>query len=126
MIKVAVYGTLREGQHHYIACGSPNVVVSKKTISGFKMYDIMGIPACCKASPNHKIIIDVIELTPEYSTEIDIMEINAGYYIDTIMCSGEPVKIYLWEEKYLKNKRRIEIVTNGDWILHKNKKYAIS
>lgn len=110
---LAVYGSLRPGMYNadkikYTHMGTHN-------IAGYEMYDLGSYPGIVKTTSFlDKVEVDLIEVDAQTGAAIDIMEINAGYFIVPIYIMGTLCKLYVYDRKYIKDD--MIPIKNGNWV----------
>lgn len=111
-MKIAVYGTLRKDMHNFERFKDGLEYLDTVEIRGFDLYDL-GLPMIIPGEGT--VVFDLLNVTsPHTDVSIDLMELTAGYRIDTVIVDGEVYKIYPHaNEEYVK---RAGVLTNGDWI----------
>jgi len=120
--KVAVYGTLRQGQgNHRLLNQDP---VKHIEVAGFKMYSLGGFPAI-QTSENSKDVIkaELYEVDDSTLRDLDRLEgydrtqttTNTFYDVQVIDVDGDKVDIYTMPNREFSESSRIE---NGDWVAY--------
>ena len=111
--KIAVYGSLREGQSNfkYFKSRYPDIKVIKNNhrIEGFKLYSLGTYPAIRPG--NGSVEVDILEVPKLCFGQITQMELGAGYSAMEIFVDNEQVILYPYERDI--NPRRI--VESGNW-----------
>jgi len=114
-MKVAVFGTLRQGSYnnHLMSKFS---FLEKKTLSGYKMYDLGGYPTIVQGEGS--IVVEIYETdSPVAMWSLDRLEVPHNYCSEAILIDGEAVKIYLGifsEESLIREK--VRFLESGDWM----------
>ncbi len=109
----AFYGSLRRGMENYFHYKTGLDYQYSIRLCGFQLYSLGPYPAAVKtASKDHSIVAEIFRITdPLVAKSIHDLEINAGYYFDTVMIDGEEVGIYLFESS-----ENYQEVSSGDWV----------
>lgn len=120
MIKIATYGSLREGEYNFErfkeVFGDGIVRTNTTEIEGYELYSLGGYPAAVKSEG--KLTVDTLEVSEAVHERIKAMELGAGYVEETIEINNEPHLIYLFEQE---PRMHAGIVSEGDWIQHINR-----
>jgi gamma-glutamylcyclotransferase (GGCT)/AIG2-like uncharacterized protein YtfP len=109
----AFYGSLRRGMENYEPLKENLRYQFSIWITGYQLYSLGPHPfAYSTGSPTDKILVEVFEVTNLVTEQtIHQIEMEAGYFLDTITIDGQSVKIYLYE-----NKADYPFVFGGDWV----------
>lgn len=109
----AFYGSLRRGMENYEPLKDHLVYLFSCWLPGYQLYSLGPYPfAYQTASTNDKILVEVFEVTDkEAERTIHAIEMEAGYFLDSIMIDNHTVKIYLFE-----NVSDYPFVFGGDWV----------
>jgi gamma-glutamylcyclotransferase (GGCT)/AIG2-like uncharacterized protein YtfP len=101
----AFYGSLRRGMENYEPLST--------WFTGYQLYSLGPYPFAYRTgSPTDKILVEVFEVTNlETRNTIHQIEMEAGYFMDTIIIDEQLVNIYLYE-----NKADYPFVFGGDWV----------
>lgn len=120
---IAVYGTLRPGEHNYRVSGNaPSIGTAQ--INGFQMFTLGGYPGVVPGNEEDKIIVDILQVEDEFVPSVYRLEGYNGVrghsqnnFYDTVdietTINGEKITAEMFIYKgncHVKN--RIE---NGDW-----------
>ena len=110
---LAVYGSLRPGMYNSQRINYTHIGTYQ--ISGYEMYDLGSYPGIVKTTNfSDKVEVDLIEVTAETAAAIDIMEINAGYFIVPIYVAANLCKLYIYDRNYIKDD--MTPIPNGNWV----------
>lgn len=109
----AFYGSLRRGMENYEPLKENLRYQFSIWITGYQLYSLGPYPFAYRTgSPTDKILVEVFEVTNLVTEQtIHQIEMEAGYFLDTITIDGQSVKIYLYE-----NKADYPFVFGGDWV----------
>jgi len=109
----AFYGSLRRGMENYLHYQDGLEYLYSLRLQGFRVYSLGPYPAAVKTgNQSHSMVVEVFRISKrEVAQSIHELEINAGYYFDTLTIAGEQVGIYLF--KSCENYRE---VSSGDWV----------
>jgi gamma-glutamylcyclotransferase (GGCT)/AIG2-like uncharacterized protein YtfP len=109
----AFYGSLRRGMENYEPLKSNLRYQFSAWLTGYQLYSLGPYPFAIRTgSPTDKILVEVFEVANlETEQTIDQIEMDAGYFRDTITIDGHSVKLYLY-----KNKADYPFVFGGDWV----------
>lgn len=118
MVRLAVYGTLREGGRlHYYLGGAQ--LMGAQYIDGYAMYSLGSFPYIIKGAG--RILVEVYEVEDNEAAHAEDMERGAGYEMDVVRTSwGDAHVFYMTEAAH-----RREIgwhgmeppkIHNGDWL----------
>ena len=120
---IAVYGSLRPGM--YNSNGLTYKDLGEHKLNYYKMYDLGNYPGIVE-SPSYMdcITINVLEIDAEDCVAIDMMELQAGYFIKPIYIDGYYCKLYVFNEKYL-NDTKIQVGT-GNWVTYYHAKNSVN
>lgn len=121
--KVAVYGSLREGEYNFEAFNRfyPDQIEVYKTnieIPSWELYSLGSYPGAVRGEGS--IIVDILNVSPLVKQHFDGMELSAGYILDEESIEGEIVTIYRYGYPEVLGSKRFPKVVNGDWV---NPKY---
>lgn len=127
MIKCAFYGSLRKGLYNYKRFRQiyGDGIVYKKTIKlpGFRLYDLGYYPAAIRVHTkftDDEITVDLMEIAQECYYNIQNMELNAGYNIDTVLIEEEKHCIFTF---YLDQVNHLQKIEGGDWFKYSMEKH---
>lgn len=119
-VRIAVYGSLREGEYNYeriahnFGKSSIRTLASGVKVSGYDLYDLGPYPAISKGE--NELIVDVISVDSSAYTFIKRMELGAGYQEDSVKIkSYGDVLIYTFPPNSFPENR---LVPSGDWSEH--------
>lgn len=112
---IAAYGTLRKGFYNHDRFDGVKYLGTTR-IKGFDLYNLGPYP-CVVKNPEGELTIDLLEVTPITKTNIDRMEIGAGYGIEEINIELDgnnyhDVTIYTYNTKQLGNAK---LIASGDY-----------
>lgn len=118
--KVAVYGTLREGEGS--SCLLENAVkLSTQRIDGFVMYSNGGFPYAVEG--DGEMTIEVYEVDDRTFCRLDMLEGYPHHYdrkeIDVI---GGKAWIYFVKEGHIRLDL-LDVIPDGDWVEHRKSLY---
>lgn len=126
--KALFFGSLRNNEYNHrrfvrIFGENSMVYIETKTIEGFKLYSLGAYPTVVKTdNPDHKLVVDLFEVSDDAMTSIDEMERGAGY--DSIKIDGATLYLFTMSEK--EADKYYKHVESGDWSAYlKEKEYAI-
>lgn len=116
MKKIAVYGSLREGEYNFNRFKDwfPSIkVIGQERVSGFVLFSLGSYPGIrFTGNPEDSVVFDFLEVPDECYTQITLMEIGANYKVITLNTNMSD-KIVCYE--YLGNSERLPIIEHGDW-----------
>lgn len=109
----AFYGSLRRGMENYEPLKENLHYQFSTWLTGYQLYSLGSYPFAYRTgSPTDKILVEVFEVTNlETRNTIHQIEMEAGYFMDTIIIDEQLVNIYLYE-----NKADYPFVFGGDWV----------
>lgn len=115
--RIAVYGSLREGEYNferikeYYGLSSIKTLANDIEIEGYDLFDLGMYPAISEGKG--KLIIDVLSVNDQAATFIERMELGAGYNISTVRVPryGE-ITIYTYPPNSFPASR---LVASGNW-----------
>ncbi len=109
----AFYGSLRRGMENYEPLKEHLHYQFHVWLAGYQLYSLGPYPFAIRTgSPTDKILVEVFEVTNvDTRNTIHQIEMEAGYFMDTIVIDGQLVNIYLYE-----NKADYPFVFGGDWV----------
>lgn len=119
MEKVAVYGTLRKGQHNNYLLVSANYLGTGNTVEKYRMASY-GIPYVSEKEEVNKVnvIVDLYEVNDKQLDRLDILENHPNWYqrkeID-VLIDGETHKAWLYFNE-VENYDTMKNIKNGDYI----------
>jgi len=126
-IKIAVYGTLREGYGNHGVLGNSKLIDSGWTKDKYKL-TASGIPFVNSKEPISKIKVEVYDVTPEQLPIVDGLEgyrpgdtSKTGYYREPVpveLDGGEEIEASLYFHDGASNATLIE---SGDYTDYRNK-----
>lgn len=119
-----VYGSLREGAYNYDAFKRyyPEGYnkIGQTVIDGYDLHSLGSYPFIVEGEG--KLIVDIMECSPDCFRAINGMELGAGYQAELINVelNGEIIEgtIYTFSKKDINYSQ--EHVKSGDWIKYKN------
>ena len=112
---LAVYGSLRPGM--YNADKIKYKHIGTHQISGYEMYDLGSYPGIVKTdSLLDKVEVDLIEVSATTAAAIDIMEINAGYFIVPKYVGSDLCKLYVYDRNYIEDD--MKPIPGGNWVTY--------
>ena len=110
-IKIAAYGTLREGFYNHDRFNDVKKV-DQKTLMGFQLWDFGPYPYAIKTNnPEDQMVVDILEVSSDAERSITRMEEGAGYSTEVINVDDSPCIIYLYPG-IVNNTRQIK---SGDY-----------
>lgn len=118
--KIAVYGSLREGEYNYDRVrqlfGNRSINVLRKDIivEGFDLFDLGPYPAISRGENN--LTVEIISVDENAYSFIKSMELGAGYNEEHIKYKPYGNVIIYTYPKNSFNKERL--VASGDWSKH--------
>lgn len=111
--KIAVYGSLREGQYNFerFLDRYPDIKVVKRNhrIQGFQLYSLGPYPGIKVEEGN--VEVDILEVPKQCFGAITQMELGAGYSAMEIFIDNEQVIIYPYEGQV----NPLSRVVSGNW-----------
>lgn len=109
----AFYGSLRRGMENYEPLKENLRYKFSTWLTGYQLYSLGPYPFAYRTgSSTDKILVEVFEVTNlETRNTIHQIEMEAGYFMDTIIIDEQLVNIYLYE-----NKADYPFVFGGDWV----------
>ena len=109
----AFYGSLRRGLHNHERFAPHLHYRFSSWIKGYQLYSFGDFPFAFKTlQQENRILVEVFEINDaETQKQIDDLELGYGYYFEMIEIDGQPVKIYLYNEK-----ANYPLVSGGDWV----------
>ncbi|MFM7429766.1 MAG: gamma-glutamylcyclotransferase [Flammeovirgaceae bacterium] len=109
----AFYGSLRRGMENYEPLKENLHYQFSTWLTGYQLYSLGPYPFAIRTdSPTDKILVEVFEVNSLQTEQtIHQIEMEAGYFLDSVSIDGQAVKIYLYE-----NKADYPFVFGGDWI----------
>lgn len=114
-IKVAVYGTLREGQGNWAwALNHPGAKkLGDCVIGGFKMYSTGGFPACVQGEGHRDIQAEVFEVDEKTFKRLDGLEGYPHMYdrVEVPTPFGD-AWVYVWQG----STAPLQLIPDGDWV----------
>ena len=115
--KVAVYGTLREGQGNWNwALRNRSEKMGEAEISGFQMYSTGGFPAVVHATDEDVIKIEVYEVDDEVFADLDRLEGYPTMYTrEQVDTEYGPAWLYIWNS----STARLQLLPEGDWVAYR-------
>jgi len=115
--KVAVYGTLREGQGNWNwALRGRSDKLGDTEVSGFLMYNTGGFPAVVHATDEDVIKIEVYEVDDEVFADLDRLEGYPTMYTrEQVDTEYGPAWLYIWNS----STARLQLLPEGDWVAYR-------
>lgn len=121
---VGTYGSLRLGHYNYKSFKRmyPDLTYLGTTkINGWKLYSFGSYPGAVRTNNNEdKIIIDVFSCLDFCKSDMDDMEIGAGYEVVQIPVIINDKEIIIDIYEYPDAKEYGDLVESGDWSEYKN------
>lgn len=119
--RLIVYGSLRKGAYNFqrfVDYYSEENIRYEKTlvIEGYLLYDLgYGYPCAIQTgNPDHKITVDILNVSDLCFEALNAMEIGAGYKPTVIEVDNEKAIIYVFKRP------EGTLVPEGDWLSHIN------
>ena len=116
LYKVAVYGTLRQGNGNNILLSNSNFLGKGKTLPKFEMFSLGGFPGITEGST--RITVEVYEVDSDTLSRLDRLEGYRGkgesnfYDREVISTPYGNAMTYTLRDKRYSNQERI---VSGDW-----------
>lgn len=109
----AFYGSLRRGMENYEPLKEYLHYHYHTWLHGYQLYSLGTYPFAYRTdSPSDKILVEVFEINHQPTIDtIHKIEMDAGYFLDTILIDSQPVNIYLYADK-----ADYPFVFGGDWV----------
>ena len=108
----AFYGSLRRGMENHALHASHLKYLFSARLSGFKLYSRGQFPVAVRSSATDSIVVEVFRIDDPSTREmIHKLEMDEGYYRDSITIDGLDVAIYLFREA-----GNYQQVDGGDWV----------
>ncbi len=109
----AFYGSLRRGMENYVLHKNHLKYLFSARIRGYSLYSRGEFPVAVRSSnTNDSIVVELFSIADRSTREmIHKLEMDEGYYFETITIDGIEAGIYLYEtpENY-------QPVRSGDWV----------
>ena len=109
----AFYGSLRRGMENHILHRDHLKYLFSARLRGYSLYSRGEFPVAVKSAQNNDSVVVEIFNIPDRATRemIHKLEMDEGYYFETVVIDGLDVGIYLFEspENYPR-------VRGGDWV----------
>jgi gamma-glutamylcyclotransferase (GGCT)/AIG2-like uncharacterized protein YtfP len=108
----AFYGSLRRGmENHALHAGHLKYLFSAR-VAGYSLYSRGEFPVAVKSTASDSIVVEVFRIDDSSTREmIHKLEMDEGYYFETVPIGGEDVGIYLFKEP-----ENYKHVSGGDWV----------
>jgi gamma-glutamylcyclotransferase (GGCT)/AIG2-like uncharacterized protein YtfP len=114
-MKVAVYGSLRQGMHNHHLLEKESFL-GKEVVYGFKMYNLGSFPACVPEKTKSMIVTEIYEVSDKTFNSLDRLEGYPNFYDRTsIVTKFGLAWIYYLHNPMHKN----SLVKCGDWVKYK-------
>jgi gamma-glutamylcyclotransferase (GGCT)/AIG2-like uncharacterized protein YtfP len=108
----AFYGSLRRGMENHALHASHLKYLFSARLSGFKLYSRGEFPVAVRSSATDSIVVEVFRIGDQSTREmIHKLEMDEGYYFESILIDGVEVGIYLVREP-----GNYQQVDGGDWV----------
>lgn len=126
-MRLAVYGSLREGMFNNSLLKVPNVkYLGEGYVNGFYLVDLGCYPGAMVSKPQDRIKVDIYDVDNERAQNyIDSMESGAGYVkrivTAKLLNSSETIDCNMYAYNYGREKPRIL----EDWVEHYNNKFKV-
>lgn len=119
MEKVAVYGTLREGQHNNYLLARSNYLGTGKTVEKYRMASRV-IPYVSKEDKTNKVnvVIDLYEVDDKQLKRLDMLENHPRWYKReqiNVLVGGQTHTAWLYFNE-VENYDVIKNIKNGDYV----------
>jgi len=108
----AFYGSLRRGMENHALHAVHLKYLFSARLSGYKLYSRGEFPIAVKSSTSDSIVVEVFKINDLSTREmIHKLEMDEGYYLETLSLNSIDVGIYLFEDP--KNYPQVD---GGDWV----------
>ena len=109
----AFYGSLRRGMENHALHSDHMKYLFSVRLSGYKLYSRGEFPVAVKSSAaSDSIVVELFRIVDRSTREmIHKLELDEGYYFETITVDGIEACIYLYEHPENYNP-----VNGGDWV----------
>jgi gamma-glutamylcyclotransferase (GGCT)/AIG2-like uncharacterized protein YtfP len=108
----AFYGSLRRGMENHALHASHLKYLFSARISGFKLYSRGQFPVAVTSSATDSIVVEVFRIDDPSTREmIHKLEMDEGYYFESIRIDDINVGIYLFQAP-----GNYQQVDGGDWV----------
>ena len=109
----AFYGSLRRNMENYEPLKEHLLYQYHTWLQGYQLYSLGPYPFAIRTnSPTDKILVEVFEINHQPTIDaIHQIEIEAGYFLDSVIIDGQAVNIYLYADK-----SDYPFVFGGDWV----------
>ena len=113
MIKIFVYGSLREGEYNHVFLENEKYLHPGLTKRHYTFYDLGGFPAMVKGG-THAVVGEIYEVSPETLERLDILESHPQFYErqEIVLQGGMIVQAYILNESHTQGRT---IIRSGDW-----------
>lgn len=120
-IKVAVYGSLRQGMgNHRLLEEGKAWYHGKDKLDGFIMYSLGGFPCVRSVFPEgNEIVVEVYEVDDETFARLDVLEGFPSFY-DRKKVSTKYGDAWIYT---IEREKSRPVVEGGDWVLYKTGVY---
>ena len=117
-MRVAVYGTLRQGFHNHYILGPSTFLGTGKTVDKTTMYSNGGFPIMSLTKPTVEAVVEVYEVDDVVTqARLDRLEGYPEWYNRSIipvqLDSGEVVDAWIYHQEDMTYP--LPIVQSGDW-----------
>lgn len=117
-MKVAVYGSLRQGFHNHPLIEGSEYLGTTMTVDEYTMYDLGSFPAVCLTFPYSQIVVEVYDVDESTMFRLNRLEGYRGEGMDNFY-DRSLVETEAFGACYMYHTGpmvRSEVVRSGDWV----------
>lgn len=109
----AFYGSLRRGMENHVLHKNHLKYLFSARLRGYKLYSRGEFPIAVRSNnTNDSIVVEIFSIADRTTREmIHKLEMDEGYFLETISIDGVEAGIYLVE-----NPENYPLVKSGDWV----------
>ena len=109
----AFYGSLRRGMENHLFHKNHLKYLFSARLRGYNLYSLGDFPIAVKSSdPDNSIVVELFSIVDRTTREmIHQLEIDEGYFLETITVDGIEAGIYLHNKA-----ENYPLVQSGDWV----------
>lgn len=108
----AFYGTLRCGMENHALFAKGMQFIKTVVLRGYRLISLGDYPYAVRTGDTSTIVTELFHLSEPVAMDINMMELESGYYYDEIEIDQSLYGIYLFEEINPGD----ELIPSGDWV----------
>jgi len=108
----AFYGTLRCGMENYALFDKGMRYIRTVVLRGYRLVSLGEYPYAVRTNDSSTIVAELFRLDEHAAGDINVMELESGYYYDEIEINQSLYGIYLFDRINPGD----EVIPSGDWV----------